>query len=125
MSKIIVGQIFFYSVFGPALFSLLLDPADVLLPILGVGYVGVRLGWTLLVRVAHEVLNAQQDLGDGQTRPPILVLVQNRQTDCTRGVNVRMEKHRVELALGWLVRVVLCELEGHLVHTAFPKRLCQ
>ena len=98
------------SVFGPALLSLLLHSPNVLLPILRVGHVRVGLGRAFLIRVAHQVLDAQQDLWDCQRRPPVLVLVQDRQADGARRVYIRVEEDGDEFTLGRLVGVVLREL---------------
>ena len=50
------------SIFGSALLGLLLDPADVLLAVLRVGNVWVGLSRALLVWIAHQILDSQQDL---------------------------------------------------------------
>ena len=108
------------SVLGSALLSLLLDAADVLLSVLGVSHVRIGLGRTFLVRVAHQVLNAEQNLGDRQGGPPIFVLVQDGEAHCPRWVYVRMEEYRHELAFRRLVWVVLRKFEDQTEHTALP-----
>ena len=109
------------SVLGPALLSLLLDAANVLLSILSVGHVGISLSRTFLVRVAHQVLNAEQNLRNRQGGSPIFILVQDGKAHCSRGIYVRVEEYRYEFAFRWLVRVVLRKFQRHFVNTTLPK----
>lgn len=51
---------------------------------------------------------------------PVFILVEDAQADCATGVDVRVEQHWVELALGGLVGVVLAELHSQLVDASFP-----
>jgi hypothetical protein len=53
--------------------------------------VGISLGWRVGVGVIEEVLNTEKNLLDGNRRLPTLFLVQNRQADGTRGVDVGVE----------------------------------
>jgi hypothetical protein len=50
------------------------------------------------VRVIEEVLDTEQNLLDGNGRPPGFFFVQNRQTDGAGRVHVRVEERRDEFA---------------------------
>ena len=63
---------------GPGLSS---HPLLVLGPVLAVARVGLRLGRVLDVGVVEQVLDPQQDLLDGDGGPPVLLLVQDGETD--------------------------------------------
>ena len=52
-------------------------PLLVVRPVLAEGGVGLGLGGVLHVGVVEEVLDTQQDLLDGDGRPPVLLLVQD------------------------------------------------
>lgn len=58
----------------------------------------VGLGGRLRVRLVEQRLDAEQDLLDGDGRAPALLLVQDRQADGARGVDVWVEERRDELA---------------------------
>lgn len=79
-----------------------------------------RLGGILDVRFVQQILDAEQNLFDRDRRTPVLLFVEQRQTDRSRGVHVRVEQRRFELALwraGW---VVVLEDHSQLVETALP-----
>ena len=112
---------------------MLADLLEVLGLVLRVEQVGLGLGRALLIGVVHQVLDAQEDLRtiegefaylrDGQAGAPVLVLVEDAQAHRPRGVDVGVEKHGRELALGRLVGVVLAELHHELVEASLPGRL--
>ena len=52
-------------------------PLLVVRPVLAEGGVGLGLGGVLHVGVVQEILDTQQDLLDGDGRPPVLLLVQD------------------------------------------------
>lgn len=60
--------------------------------------VGVGLGGRLGVGVVEQVLDAQKNLLDRDGRLPGLFLVENRQADGARGVDVGMEQRRDKFA---------------------------
>ena len=59
------------------------DPLLVISPVLAEAGVGLGLGRILNVGVVEEVLDPQQNLLDGYGRPPVLLLVQDRETNYT------------------------------------------
>ena len=63
---------------GPGLGS---DPLLVISPVLTEAGVGLGLSRVLNVGVVQEVLDTQQDLLDGDGRPPVLLLVQDGETN--------------------------------------------
>lgn len=58
----------------------------------------VGLGGRLGVGIVQKVLDAEENLLDGDCWLPCLLLVQNGEANSSAGVNVRMEKRRCELA---------------------------
>lgn len=58
----------------------------------------VGLCWGFRVRLIKQRLDAEQDLFDCNCRLPALLLIQDRQADCARGVDVRMEQWRDKFA---------------------------
>ena len=56
-------------------------PLLVVRPVLAEAGVGLGLGGVLDVGVVQEVLDTQQDLLDGDGRPPVLLLVQDGETN--------------------------------------------
>ena len=57
------------------------DPLLVIGPVLAEAGVGLGLGRILNVGVVEEVLDAEQDLLDGDGGPPVLLLVQDGETN--------------------------------------------
>lgn len=90
---------------------------------LPVDSVSLRLGRVLDVGLVQQVLDAEQDLLDGDGRAPVLLLVQQRQTDRPGRVHVRVEQRRLELALGRAGRVVVLEDHPELVQATLPRSL--
>ena len=60
-------------------------------PILLEEIVGIGLSWGVGVGVVEEILNTEKNLFDRDGRLPVLLLVQNRQTDRARWVDVWVE----------------------------------
>ena len=60
--------------------------------------VSLGLGWRFWIWFVEKRLNAEQNLLDGDGRLPSFFLVQDRQTDRARRVDVRMEKRWNEFA---------------------------
>ena len=69
---------FLLSSHGPCLSS---DSLLIIGPILTEAGVSLGLGRILDVGVVEEILDPQQDLLDGDGRPPVLLLVQDGETD--------------------------------------------
>lgn len=99
---------------------LFLDLPDVLLSVSDIDLVRRDLGRAIRVRVIQELLDAEDDLLDGDCGAPVLLLVQDGQADRPRGVDVGVEEPRGELALGGPGGELLRELEGEGVHAALP-----
>ena len=72
------------------------------------------------VWIVEQVLNAQQDLLDRDSRFPTLIFVEDGKTDGARGEDVRVEERRGELALGWFGGVFFREDHAEFVQSAFP-----
>lgn len=101
------------------------------------------LGGRVGVGIVQKVLDAKQNLLDGDGGLPSLLLVQNRQADGATGVDVRVEQRGREFACRWvsrgcsgrstgvssrltlrrLGRVLLRENQRQLVKTALPESL--
>ena len=98
------------------------DPLLVLGPVLAIAGVGLGLGRILDVGVVEQVLDAEKQLFDGDGRPPILLLVQEREADRTRRIYIGVEKRWRKLHFGRSRGVVV--LEDHLapVHAPVPRR---
>ena len=60
--------------------------------------IGIAVGRALGVWVVQEVLNANEDLLDSNSRLPVPVLIQNGEAHCPRRVDVRVKEWRHELA---------------------------
>jgi len=73
------------------------------------------------VGVVEEVLNANQELLDGNGRSPILILVQQTQTHCARGVHVGVKQRWTELDFGWSGGEVFLENHVAFIKAAFPR----
>ena len=71
-------EIFLLRGHGPGLSP---DPLLVVGPVLTDAGVGLGLGGVLDVGVVEEVLDTEQDLLDGEGGPPVLLLVQDGETD--------------------------------------------
>ncbi len=76
----------------------LLDPPFVLRPVSLEHVVSLRLSRGLGVGVVEQVLDAEEDLLDGDGRLPRLLLVQDRQADGAGWVDVRVEERGCEFA---------------------------
>ena len=61
--------------------------------------IGLGLGRTIGVGLVEQVLDANEHLFYGDGRAPVLLLVENTETDGARGVHVRVEERRHKLAL--------------------------
>ncbi len=85
--------------------------------------VGLCLGGIVWVGVGEQLLNAQQHLPDAERGAPVLMLVQNRQTDGARGKDVRVEERRHEAASRRHRRVLRREEHLQLVEAACPDGL--
>ena len=83
------------------------DPSRVLGGLLDEQDVGVALRGALGVWVRQQLLDAQEDVPHRQRRPPPLVLVEDRQADGPRGVDVRVKEPGGEARLGRLRGVVV------------------
>lgn len=72
---------------------------------------GVRLGLGGIfdVWLVQQVLDAEQDLFDGDGWAPVLFFVQQRQANRARWIHVRMEQGWLEFAFWWTGRVVVFE----------------
>ena len=82
--------------------------------------VRLRLGGVLDVGVVEEVLDAEEDLLDGDGGPPVLLLVQDAETHCARWVDIGVEQWWHELHLGWCGGEVILEDDLTLVESTFP-----
>ena len=51
--------------------------------------------------VVEQFLDAQQDLLHCDVRLPVFLLVENREADCSGGIDVGMREDGLEDALGW------------------------
>lgn len=73
--------------------------------------------------VPNQLLDATQNLFDGDAALPVLLLVQNAQTHRPGGVDVRVRQHRLELAskLDWFP-YILAVLWGS--HWGSPSSAC-
>jgi len=89
--------------------------------VLAVGGVSLCLSRVLDVGIVEEILDADQELFDGDGRPPILVLVQETQADGSGWINVGVEQRRAELDLGRGGWEVLFENHVAFVEAAFPR----
>lgn len=85
-----------------------------------VNCVSFCLSWILDIRLIQQVLNAQENLFDCDCRTPVFFLIQKRQADSARRIDVRMEQRRLELALGRARRVVVLEDHAQVVQASFP-----
>mmetsp|Transcript_34846 Transcript_34846/g.93046 ORF Transcript_34846/g.93046 Transcript_34846/m.93046 type:complete len:208 (-) Transcript_34846:4-627(-) len=101
-----------------------LHPPQILRLVSGKETVWFLLGRRRRVGVVQEILDAEQNLPDGDGRLPIFILIQDAQAHRSRRVDVGVEErvlpHGHELALRWLARVVLRELHGQSVGGALP-----
>ena len=61
--------------------------------------VSLSLSRILDVGIVEKVLDAEEDLLDGDGRPPVLVLVEDGEADRAGGVHVGVEQRRHELHL--------------------------
>jgi len=77
--------------------------------------VSLFLRWIRLIRCTQQLLDADQNLLDGDARSPPRFLVQDRQAHFARGEHVRVEEVAIEPRNGGLGGVVLGEFEGHRV----------
>ena len=75
------------------------------------------------VRLRQQVLNAQQNLLNRNSRSPVLLLVQNAQANRPRRVNIRVEQRRVKLAFRRRRRVVVFKSHLQAVVAASPRRV--
>lgn len=116
-SLIVVVVVLFSGCHGSGLCS---NTFLVLETVLTVNSVSLCLGRVLDVRLIQQILDSEQNLFDGDGRAPVLLFVQQRQTNGPGRVHVRMEQWRFELALGRTGRVVILEDHPQLVQTAFP-----
>lgn len=89
--------------------------------VLAIAGVGLGLSRILDVGVIEQVLDAQKQLLDGDSRSPILLLVQQGQTHRAGGVHIGVEQGRHELDLGRRGREIV--LEDHLsaIHAVLPR----
>jgi hypothetical protein len=77
------------------------DPLDLVFicrPVFLEEVVSVSLGWGVWVRLVEQILDAQEDLLDGDSRLPCIFLVQDGQADSAGGVNVGVEERWDEFA---------------------------
>jgi len=103
---------------------LIFDLAIVCCPILHEQLIRFPLRRGVGVGVIEQVLYAEQHLLDGNSRSPILVLVEDAETYRTRRVNVRVKERRHELTLRRLRWVLFREIEHHFEHAARPQSSC-
>ena len=83
--------------------------------------VRLRLGGVLDVGVVEEVLDAEEDLLDGDGGPPVLLLVQDGEADRPRGIHVGVEQWGHELDLGWSGGEVVLEDDLAFVQSSLPR----
>lgn len=100
--------------------SLRLNPSLILCLIINKQIISLTLGRTTRIGRIQQILNPQQHLLHGNRRTPPLLLIQNAQTDGTRGINVGMEEGGYELAFGRFGGIFLAEFEHYLVQASFP-----
>jgi len=77
------------------------NPLLVLETILTEDGVGLCLRGVLDVGVVEQLLDAHQDLLDGDSGAPVLLVIKQGEADGPGGVNVGVEERRLKLALGW------------------------
>jgi hypothetical protein len=70
---------------------------DILLAVVLVESQWLLLGRTLNIGlILQQLLDAEQDLFDGDVRLPVLLLIQDGEADCPRRVDVGMREDRLE-----------------------------
>jgi len=109
--------LFLLSSHGPGLGS---DPLLVIGPVLTETGVGLGLGGVLDVGIVEEILDTQEDLLNGDGRPPVLLFVQDRETNCPGGINVGVEQWRNKLHFGGSGREVVLEDDLAFVEPTLP-----
>ena len=67
-------------------------------PILLEQVVSISLSRGIRVGIVEEILNAEENLFDGNSWLPTFFLVQDREANCTRGVDVRVKERGNEFA---------------------------
>jgi len=104
-------------------FDYAFDLSFVRCPILLEQVVCIRLGWRFGIGIIEQVLNADEDLPDGDCWLPTFFFVQDRETDCARRVDIWMEKRGREFAFWWLRRVFIRKRECELEQATLPNGL--
>jgi hypothetical protein len=66
--------------------------------ILFVEVICISLRWRIWVRVVEKVLDSEEDFFDGDCGSPGLLLIENRQANGARGIDIWVEKWRYEFA---------------------------
>ena len=60
--------------------------------------VSVSLCWRVRIGVVEQILDAKKDLFDSNSRLPTFLFIQYRETDCTRWIDIGVEKRGYEFA---------------------------
>uniref|UniRef100_A0A0E9XE24 Uncharacterized protein n=1 Tax=Anguilla anguilla TaxID=7936 RepID=A0A0E9XE24_ANGAN len=103
------------------LFGLCPHPLLVVHSVLTVYCVSFCLGRILYVGFIKKLLDTQQDLLDGDGRPPVLIFLQDGQTDGARRVDIWVKDGWFKLAFwrrGW---VVIFKQHPQFILASFPK----
>ena len=108
--------------FWDTFLSLFAYPIIILGLILCEEEIGIGLSRTLLVGIIHEVLDAHQQLRNGERWTPVFIFVEDAEADRATRVDVGMEQNRRAFAFGWLVREILRELHHQLIDSTLPWR---
>lgn len=106
---------------GGKLLGLCPYPLLIVHPVLTVNCVSLCLCWVLNVRLIQQLLDTQQDLFDGDGRPPIFVLLQDRQTHSAWWVDIWVEYWWFKLAFGWWGRIVIFEQHSEFIESSLPQ----
>lgn len=85
--------------------------------------VSFSLSWIFNVRFVEKILDSEQDLLDSNGRSPIFLLVEERQTDCSRWIHVGMEQRWLELTFRWCGWIIFLEEHPQFVQSTFPRSL--
>jgi len=89
--------------------------------VLAIGGVCFCLRRVLDVGIVEQILDADQELLDGDCWPPVLILVQQAEANCSRRVDVGVKQWGTKLDLGRGGGKVLLENHVALVKAAFPR----
>ena len=115
-----VGSIFDLGHLGGHRPGLSSHPLLVFGPVLAVACVRLRLSRVFDVGIIEKVLDAEEQLLDRDRGPPILLLVEQREADCSRGVYVGVEQRGDKLHLRRSRGEIVLEDDLTFVETALP-----